>query len=428
MHGGEDSTKSRSFGRFESSRGRAVAIAIVCLVVCGVSLSRGFAAQITHDVFFSLTLAGCVIVLLTVCSWTKFPLAVAAGLALCSLQTLVLKTPVRLSTATGFLGLGSLFVLVVARIRSSDENRQLLQDATLPPLILVLLGYFGSGPLEMTIRLHPKTLDWFLYSFDQSLGAQLSFKTGQVVLSSRLLTRAVVGMYYALPLAIMFTYARQLVRNRNLAMAAFLAFVVAGPVGVAFYNLIPAGGPLNLFGSRYPFDPLTTEQLRQLPIQAVTIGGQRNAFPSLHLGWALLVWWYSEGLSLWARVASFIFLVGTVIATLGLGEHFFIDLVTAFPFALMIHAACAMNVPVSNARRLIPLVSGMAMMLGWMLLVRWGLPLVWINPIVPWSITAGTIGLTLFLQARLRPLLVTHQTAGPADFALRQSMTPSIGK
>ncbi len=405
-----------------------MAIVIIFVLVCAVTLSRGFAGQIAHDVFFSLTLAGCSIVLLSVCPWRRFVLAAGAGLALCGLQMLVLKTPVHASTAVGFLGLGSLFVLVVARIQSGEENRQLLQDATLPPLLLVLLGYFGSGPLEMTIRLHPKTLDWFLYSFDQSLGAQLSFKAGQIVLSSRFLTRAVVGMYYALPLAIMFTYARQLVRNRNLAMAAFLAFVIAGPVGVVFYNLVPGGGPLNLFGSRYPFDPLTTEQLRQLPIQAVTIGGQRNAFPSLHLGWALLTWWYSEGLSRWARLASFLFLVGTVIATLGLGEHFFIDLVTAFPFALMIHALCTLNVPISNARRAIPLAAGVGMMVGWMLLLRWGLPLVWINPIVPWSITAGTVWWTLFLQARLRPLLRTHQPAGIADLALRQSTTASMGK
>jgi hypothetical protein len=404
-----------------------VAIAIAFLLACAITLSRGFAQQIAHDVFFSLTLAGCSFVLLSVCPWRAFPLAVGAGLALCSLQMLVLKTPLRASTAAGFLGLGCLFVLVVARIRSSAENRQLLQDATLLPLLLVLLGYFGSGPLEMTIRLHPKTVDWFLYSFDQSLGAQLSFKVGQIVLSSRLLAHAVVGMYYVLPLAIMFTYARQLVRNRNLAMAAFLAFVIAGPIGVVFYKLVPAGGPLNLFGSRYPFDPLTTEQLRKLPIQAVTIGGQRNAFPSLHLGWALLTWWYSEGLSRWARMASFIFLVGTVIATLGLGEHFFIDLVAAFPFALMIHAVCMLNVPISSARRAIPLAAGVGMMVGWMLLLRWGLPLVWINPIVPWSITAGTVWWTWFLQARLRPLLLTHQAAAVTDLALRQSTTASMG-
>lgn len=89
--------------------------------------------------------------------------------------------------------------------------------------------------------------------------------------------------------------------------------------------------------------------------------------------------------------ASFIFLVGTVIATLGLGEHYFIDLATAFPFALMIHAVCTLNVPLSNARRAIPQMAGVGTMVGWMVLLRWGLPMFWIRPVVTWSMIAGTV-------------------------------------
>ncbi len=376
-------------------------MAAVLAVVGAITINHGFADQIARDIFFSLTLAGCTIVFLAVRPWRELPQALIAGLVLDGLQMLVLKTPLKLLPAFAFLGLGSLTLLAV-RTCCSHQDHQLLRDATVPPLLFILLGFVGSGPLQMTARLHPATQDLFLYSFDQSLGVQLSFKVGQIVLSSRLLTRAVVVAYYALPLAILFTYARQLVRNRSLAMAAFLAFVIAGPLGVVFYNLVPACGPLYLLGSRYPFDPLTTEQLSQLPIQAVTLGGQRNAFPSLHLGWALLTWWYSEGLSRRARVGSFIFLVGTVIATLGLGEHYFIDLVAAFPFALIIHAACTLNVPLSNARRVIPLGAGVGMMVVWMLLLRWALPMFWISPLVPWSMIAGTIILTLLLRSRLQ--------------------------
>jgi hypothetical protein len=224
-------------------------------------------------------------------------------------------------------------------------------------------------------------------------------------LSSRLLTRVVLGAYYVLPLVIMFTYARQLVRNRNLAMIAFLAFVIAGPLGVVFYNQVPAGGPGNLFGSKFPFDPMTTEQVRQLPLQALRIGGARNAFPSLHLAWALLAWWYTEGFSRGTKIVFLVFLAGTVISTMATGEHYFVDLVAAFPFALMIYAACALNVPISNPRRLVPLAAAVLMLLAWMVLLRWGLPLVWISPIIPWLLIAGTISATVLLQAGLRRLL-----------------------
>lgn len=381
-----------------------MALAIVLAIAVGLALTRGFAEQIERDIFFALTLAGCTLIFLSVRSWREFPQAIGVGFILGGLQMIVLKTPFRVLPAFAFLGLGSLVLLAVKRIWSNGDDR-LLQDATLPPILFLILGYLGSGPLVMTARLHPKTLDWFLYSFDQSLGLQLSFKLGQIVLPSHLLTRVIVVAYYSLPLAIMFTYARQLVRNRKLAMTAFLAFVIAGPLGVVFYNLVPAGGPRNLFGSEFPFHPLTTEQLRQISIEPLMIPGPRNAFPSLHLAWALLVWWYSAGLSRWTKAVFIAFLVGTVISTLSLGEHYFVDLVTAFPFALMIFAACGLNASQSNMRRIVSLITGAMLMVGWMVLLRWGLPLVWINPAVPWLLIVGTIVVTVVLQRRLHPLL-----------------------
>ena len=382
-----------------------MAVAIVLAIGLGLALTRGFAEQIERDIFFALTLAGCTLILLSVRSWREFPQAIGVGFVLGGLQMIVLKTPFRVLPAFAFLGLGSLVLLAVKRIWSNGDDRQLLQDATLPPILFLILGYLGSGPLVMTARLHPKTLDWFLYSFDQSLGVQLSFWLGQIVLPSHLLTRVIVVAYYSLPLAIMFTYARQLVRNRKLAMTAFLAFVIAGPLGVVFYNLVPAGGPRNLFGSEFPLHPLTTEQLRQMSIQSLVIPGPRNAFPSLHLAWALLVWWYSDGLSRWTKAVFIAFLVGTVISTLSLGEHYFVDLVTAFPFALMIFAACGLNASQSNMRRIVSLITGAMLMVGWMVVLRWGLPLVWINPAIPWLLIVGTIVVTVVLQRRLHLLL-----------------------
>jgi len=382
-------------------------------VVCALTLSRSFHDQITRDIFFSLTLAGCTIVFLSVRPLRELPQVVGAALVLAGLQLAVLKVPFKTLPALALVGLSSLFFLAVRRIGSrgsSGGERQLLFDALVPPLLFLLLGYFGSGPLALTFRLHPKTLDLFLYSFDQSLGVQLSFKVGQVVLSSHLLTRTMLVVYYLLPLAIMFTYARLLVRDRTLAMTAFLAFVIAGPVGVVFYNLIPGCGPGCLMGGKYPFEMFSSQQLRQMPLQPLLEGGARNAFPSLHLGWALLALWYSECLSLRARLAMAIFFVGTVFATLGLGEHYFVDLVAAFPFALMIQAACAMKIPISNAHRMLPLVTGVALMGGWVVVLRWGLALVWIspvwiNPVIPWLMVVGTIAATLIMQARLRSSL-----------------------
>lgn len=405
----EKLTESLASNPLRGRWSRALVSAIVAITACALALNRGFYERIAGDIFFSLTLAGCTIVFLSVRPLRELWQVVATWLVLIGLQLTVLRVPLKTGPAFALLGLSSLSVLALRRIWSSGPDRQLLYDSLVPPLLFLLLGYFGSGPLALTFRLHPKTLDLFLYSFDQSLGVQLSFKVGQVVLTWHVLTRFMLAVYAMLPLVILFTYARLLVRDRTLAMMAFLAFVIAGPVGVVFYNLIPGCGPGYLI-SEFPFEMLSTAHLRQFPLEALPVAGARNAFPSLHLGWALLTGWYSKELSRWIRIAMAIFFVGTVLATLGLGEHYFVDLVAAFPFALMIYAACALNVSISNRRRSVALVAGLAMLMAWVVLLRSSVALIWLNSnwitsVISWLLVAATISLSLLFLARLQPLL-----------------------
>lgn len=59
----------------------------------------------------------------------------------------------------------------------------------------------------------------------------------------------------------------------------------------------------------------------------------RNCMPSMHLTWALLFWWYSRG---WVRKLMAFYVWVTVAATLGLGQHYWIDLIVAVPFTAAI--------------------------------------------------------------------------------------------
>ena len=144
-------------------------------------------------------------------------------------------------------------------------------------------------------------------------------------------------------------------------MTAFLAFVSIGPVGVLFSNLVPACRPGFLFVTRFPFHPLPVHQSRQRPIALVVVGRTRNAFPSLHPAWALLILWYSTELSRWMRALCAVFLVATVVVTLELGEHYFVDLVAGFRLALAIYATCALNLAISDGRRRFAMLAGLAL-------------------------------------------------------------------
>jgi hypothetical protein len=389
-----------------NGRMRLAATGFVIVIIAALALNRNFYNQSASDLFFSITLACTSIVFFYVRPLAEALHVLVAATLLAVLQLTVLRMPPRIAPALALWGVSSLALLAWRRIRPGDaEDRKLLHYAFLPPLLLVLLGYVGSVWLAITDRLHPKTFDMFLYNFDASMGMQPSFKAGQFVLPSRWLTRIALLFYFALPVPVMLVYAQQLVRRRSTALIVFLGFFIAGPVAVVFYNLLPACGPIYLFGSKFPFAPLTTLQAKEMLVQSVPVSGLRNAFPSLHLAWAVLACWYAVGLSRWTKLFLLIFLAGTTLATLGLGEHYFIDLVAAFPFALMIRAGCALHTPWTDRRRLIPLLSGTLLLLGWIALLRYGLRIVWVSQLVPWTLVGCTIVSCLALNRKLQGAL-----------------------
>src|SRR5450631_4114662 len=70
-------------------------------------------------------------------------------------------------------------------------------------------------------------------------------------------------------------------------------------------------------------------------------------------------------------------------------------------FALLVEALFAAELPLSGRRRAIPLLSGLSM-IGWIVLLRVGLPAMAISPLIPRLLTLGTIAASLALEAWLR--------------------------
>jgi hypothetical protein len=399
----------------------AVSLALLAVVLALV-LSSNVYLRLSADPFFSLTLAGFAVVFLSVSaqSWLDWARLALLSVFLIDLQVRVLNVPLQLAPSMAMLGTAGFLLLAIRLVWSQGASARFLYYALLPPVLLVLASDWGSTLLGLTASLHPKTFDQSLYNFDQSLGVQLSCVAGRIVLRSHALKWIAVGLYYALPLAGMFVYSRQLLRQRSFAMTAILAFLVAGPVGILFYNVLPACGPIYLLGSRFPFDPPSLLQLSQSPLAPEVLAGPRNAFPSLHMAWALLAWWYSRGLSWRERLPVLAFLIATAVAILALGEHYFIDLIAAFPFALMIEAGSALQLPLLSRRRLPPLLCGTTLLLAWVALLRSNLAPGWTNPVAAWLLIALTVVPALFLHARLRDAVlqsssVETQKAGVAD-------------
>jgi hypothetical protein len=372
------------------------------LILCALwlGLSRQFYIEST-GAFFSLALASLVIIHLRIRpGWVDVVLVVLIAAFLAIVDFLALHYPPTILGCFSILGLSSLVIIAARTIW--DRGRKLLLCAWVPAVLFILSDrYFAHALHEWTAKAHPKTLDLYLLSFDGSLGVQLAFAVGQYCARLLWLHYSALFAYVGLAIPISLVYAGRLVRFRGGAFPSMLAFLIAGPVGFLFYNLFPACGPLYVFGHAFPFHPPSIAILPRLALEPAAVPGWRNAMPSLHLAWTLLAWWYSKGLSWIERLVAFAFLAMTVLATLGTGEHWFVDLIVAFPYALMIQAICAYHVPWKDPARKTALFLGVGATLGWMAMLRYGTELFWTSPIVPWALSAATIALVSLREAKL---------------------------
>lgn len=388
---------------------------VVVLAACAFAFAtrHEFYVEALIDPFFGLALASVVILHFRLRpSWIDGLLVSVSTLILAFLDFYVLHYPPTLMAWLSFFGLSSLLVLGAACVLTEGSKRKLLLYAWIPAVLFLASDWFASNMLGWVTDVHPRTLDLYLLSFDASMRVQLSFFMGQIFDSVRWLR--VTGLYFYMGLAIPITlvYAGRLVRFGTKAFSAMLAFLITGPAGILFYFIFPACGPVHMANRYFPFHPLSISQTSRLVLEPIAIAGARNAIPSLHVAWMLLAWWYSRGLSWWERGIAFAFLAFTVVATLGTGEHYFVDLVVAFPFALMIQAACAYELRWCDSGRLQTAGFGLVLVLLWLAGLRFANRLFWTSPVVPWSLVAATIAL---VELRRRKLLgmVSPEPAAP---------------
>jgi len=386
--------------------------ALLFAVVLALSLNRDFYDETMVSAYLSLALASAVIVLAMIRrSWLDLLWVLAGGAFLALLDYRVMGFRPWFMAGFSFAGLAALGVLGARTIWAEAKDRTLLLYGFLPAVLFVGSEWSASTLLDITEALHPKTFDLFLYSFDSSLRVQFSFLVGQMFWKFPWIRVACLLIYIALPLPLALVYAAQLRQKRGTALAVMLAFLVTGPVGVLFYNMLPACGPVHLFGAAFPFHPLSTADAMHIGIVTVPIKGARNAIPSLHMAWVLLVWWNSKSLARWIRAIAMVFVALTVLATLGTGEHYLIDLVVAFPFSLMVQALCSYTLPFRSGERRTAFLFGTFATLIWLALLSFTTKLFWISPVVPWTMIVATIGPSIFFWQRLVSALEHEEPA-----------------
>ena len=122
--------------------------------------------------------------------------------------------------------------------------------------------------------------------------------------------------------------------------------------------------------------------------------------PSLHTAYALMVFLSTRGSCVLFRIVVGVMASLVAIATLGLGEHYLIDLVLAFPLVTLFRAVSTTKTPFRSVERILAFIVPGFLLLVWGNIVRGALMPPHIIGFVVMAMIA-TVAVSLFLERRL---------------------------
>ena len=187
---------------------------------------------------------------------------------------------------------------------------------------LMPLMFFSMG-LSLAISSHFSylTYDLQLQSIDGIFGFQPQELLRDWVFKHPLICILSIIAYVGVP--VWFTL---IIYDRQDSMQLIKKLALSSILGLMIYQLCPACGPAYIhLGKMHG-------QFLSMPLNI-----PRNAMPSLHLTWALLIFLNCKPWSSQWRILSGALVIFTTIATLASGEHYLIDLIAAIPFTFLIN-------------------------------------------------------------------------------------------
>jgi membrane-associated phospholipid phosphatase len=239
------------------------------------------------------------------------------------------------------------------------------RDRTRPLLVIALtVNLFSGFFLKMLMGTEggmlPYKYDRVLVAMDQSLG--ITAAALAPALQGFWRTPLIVVYQLMIPMMIAWFLVTRRRNPRASAVLAYVAELIAGP---AMYAILPACGPVYLFGAQWLHPP-------QVEPTLVKMVGLPNAFPSLHVATALVFVLMAPG-KLW-RAVALVFFAGTWLATIATGEHYLIDLIAGLMFGCFAASV--------GYRRYKGAAVYLAIVAAWSLAVRFGFALFIAQPML----------------------------------------------
>jgi len=204
-----------------------------------------------------------------------------------------------------------------------------MEGLFLTALLLFIMKFVDDLALTVVNRAISIRYDQYIFCFDRLFGSP-SFAMGQLFLRLPWFRNLSLYAYVLVPsvcLALASACFWQLpIRDAICCVRTiFLSCLLAYPL----YMLLPVSGP------RYAFPAFPFAAPDHLVPHLVSLRAVPNGVPSVHMTLAVLILWFARPWKTGTVLAS-IFLALTVVATLGSGEHYFMDLLAAVPYALLV--------------------------------------------------------------------------------------------
>jgi hypothetical protein len=303
------------------------------------------------------------------------------------------------STGVGFCCAFLMLTVLRAMRTRGAERWKALDTAAIAfalPATIPLLAFF----LWLTTLFLPHAYDLNLYAFD----ALLPVPAAQILALSFFHYPSLEQVFWFVYHALIGVLGIYIVLERKpdgqLGGHLMSRWLMAGCLGYILYFMLPAVGPEVVFGGVFPFnmpDP------NHVSLSALSPSGDypRSTIPSLHATWAFLIVLAARKMSLPARVGALMFMIATLISTLGLRQHYLIDLVVAVPFAVAIEGLASFSSAGSSNRWCATAaLGGMAMTLAWMLALRYGVEVFRAAPWLASTLVVCTLAASGWLISR----------------------------
>jgi hypothetical protein len=277
-------------------------------------------------------------------------------------------------------------------------------DKTRPLLVFALVLNLFYGVLFTILMdregsFFPWKFDHVLFHMDESLGLQTAVIAGRLQGAWHIPLWAVYESM--VPMMICWFLVTRYRNARGSVVLAYVAELAAGPL---MYTIVPACGPIYLFGAQWLHPPIP-------PVNIIRLSGMPNSFPSLHVATAFVFVLFAPG-KLW-RAVSLVFLTATCMATLSTGEHYVIDLIPGITFGTF-----AASVGLKKYRRALVFLGVTGC---WSVGVRLGYPFLIEHPMVTRSCAALTL---LFAAWAVGKEWSVHSEPASNSVVAAEALTP----